>query len=233
MPYKKRPVRRKPYKKYAKKKPAYKRGLTVQKSPFSGMSQTQIVKMKYVEKFELDSSFGTIANYVFSANGLYDPNITGTGHQPLSFDQMMLFYTSYIVLGAKIKCTFNAQGLASGRTSHLVGIQLKDSSTSDTTSATTVIEQGRSKWKTLTSGEGSTNTVATVTSYASAKKFYGVPSLNDDIYKGSNSSNPEEQFYFHCIAGQFDEGADDGAIRVLAEIEYIVLLRDIRPLAAS
>jgi len=45
---------------------------------------------------------GVPSGYVFSANGMFDPNITGTGHQPLGFDQMMLLYEQYTVVASKI-----------------------------------------------------------------------------------------------------------------------------------
>jgi len=33
---------------------------------------------------------------------MFDPNITGTGHQPLGFDQMMLLYEQYTVVRSRI-----------------------------------------------------------------------------------------------------------------------------------
>jgi hypothetical protein len=41
-------------------------------------------------------------NYFFTANGLYDPDITGTGHQPMGFDTMMTFYEQYTVVSSAI-----------------------------------------------------------------------------------------------------------------------------------
>lgn len=39
---------------------------------------------------------GVVGSYVFQINGPYDPNVTGIGHQPLGFDQLMLMYEHYI-----------------------------------------------------------------------------------------------------------------------------------------
>jgi hypothetical protein len=41
--------------------------------------------------------------YVFRGNGPYDPDVTGTGSQPVGFDQLGLFFTSYYVVGSRIK----------------------------------------------------------------------------------------------------------------------------------
>jgi hypothetical protein len=59
----------------------------------------------YESGLVLAPAAGTVSYYRFSANGLFDPNITGTGHQPIGFDQMMLFFEQYTVLRSRIKVT--------------------------------------------------------------------------------------------------------------------------------
>lgn len=49
---------------------------------------------------------GIQSSYIFSANGAFDPNITGTGHQPMGFDQMMSLYEQYVVVRSHIKVCF-------------------------------------------------------------------------------------------------------------------------------
>lgn len=51
---------------------------------------------------------------IFRGNSLYDPDYTGTGHQPLYFDQYMAMYSKYRVLGSRCKVTYiNNQGSSS------------------------------------------------------------------------------------------------------------------------
>lgn len=59
------------------------------------------------------STFSSIANssgiptaHVFRINDLYDIDVTSTGHQPMGFDQMMLYYEHFVVTKAKVRCTF-------------------------------------------------------------------------------------------------------------------------------
>jgi hypothetical protein len=63
-------------------------------------------QLYYDSGFSLTGTAGVLARYVFSANGAYDPDITGTGHQMMGFDQMMLFYEQAVVVRSKIKVTF-------------------------------------------------------------------------------------------------------------------------------
>jgi len=46
----------------------------------------------------------------FSLNSLYDPDITGVGHQPYGFDQMAALYSNYIVESASIQARFVTPG---------------------------------------------------------------------------------------------------------------------------
>ena len=56
----------------------------------------------YSDQITLNPAAGTVSKHVFSANGLFDPNITGVGHQPRGFDQYMALYNHYTVIGARI-----------------------------------------------------------------------------------------------------------------------------------
>ena len=87
-----------------RRKPDWRKRTTIQKG--LGFSDGQIVKMRYVEEFELNPGLGSVASYVFRANGLYDPNYTGAGHQPYGFDQWMTYYNQFTVLGSKMKAIF-------------------------------------------------------------------------------------------------------------------------------
>jgi hypothetical protein len=45
---------------------------------------------------------GTSQQYTYKGNSLYDPNYTGTGHQPFYYDQYIAVYQRYRVYAAKI-----------------------------------------------------------------------------------------------------------------------------------
>jgi len=58
--------------------------------------------LKYVEEFTFTGT-GTTTNQVMRLNSLFDPNLTGTGHQPKYFDQLAAVYGTYIVLSTDFK----------------------------------------------------------------------------------------------------------------------------------
>lgn len=45
------------------------------------------------------------ANYTYSLNGLFDPNITGVGGQPVGFDPIMVMFLAYRVIETRFEIT--------------------------------------------------------------------------------------------------------------------------------
>jgi len=73
------------------------------------VSSAYITKMTYADQ---NNAAGTgPQTYVYCQNGLYDPDITGVGHQPRGFDQLEELYTRYYVYAARFDVTvLNAGG---------------------------------------------------------------------------------------------------------------------------
>jgi len=77
---------------------------------------------------------------------MYDPDITGTGHQPAGFDQMMLSYEHYIVTRARIWATAHN---GTSNTSPNFAIAVRAAAT-PVTVATQLLEDGTIKTSKLT-----------------------------------------------------------------------------------
>jgi len=63
--------------------------------------------------------------YIYVLNGLYDPDLTGTGHQPYSFDTCSLLYTNYMCTGCLVELEYfdpSADGI-------IVGYQVQGNTT--------------------------------------------------------------------------------------------------------
>lgn len=66
-------------------------------------------KLRYVEKFTLypEAVSGMLngAEVEICLNSLFDPNQSGTGHQPYCFDQIAALYKKYLVYGCTVQIT--------------------------------------------------------------------------------------------------------------------------------
>lgn len=191
------------------------------------LAKTTVRRLKYVDYFNINPAAGLFGSYIFSANGLYDPNISGTGHQPYAFDTLMQMYNHYIVLGSKIRVTaFQVTGGAP----FTLGIKLDDDGIGTGALLTELMEQP--DVKRVYSID--TTKPAIVTKTFSAKKQFGTKFITgDDAYRGSVTANPSEGSNFIVYVGPINETSDLGSIACVAEIEYIVKFIEPKTLAQS
>jgi len=190
--------KKKPF--YKKKNPVYTR--TVYQRTLSTRSLLPSVfptKLKYVEdRIDLTAGIGTMAVHVFSANGVYDPNITGAGHQPRGFDQLMSMFNHYTAVRGTIHVTFiNYAGVAEAGN---VGICLRDVSTAASL-VNTYLEDRHVTTALLKPVTGGNYPDPITLSYSfDAKKFLGRKDpMSDPDLKGSVTTNPAEAAYYHVF----------------------------------
>lgn len=76
----------------------------------SPIPQRFITKLKYGDYVSTDAT----GQYKFNLNSLWDPNRTGVGGQPYSFDTMATLYNRYRVIscGWRIQCMRDSAGIA-------------------------------------------------------------------------------------------------------------------------
>jgi hypothetical protein len=90
---------------------------------------TKSVKtLRYVDNFTLNPGIDIPTTYTVSCNNLYDPNVTGTGHQPMGFDQLMPLYDHYVGIATKLTVTYTSID-ATYIGNAIVGVSIKDSPT--------------------------------------------------------------------------------------------------------
>lgn len=195
----------------------------------SPVPYTLKTSLKYQEAVTLTPTAGTeiIGVHVFSANGLYDPNITGVGHQPRGFDQLMALYDHCVCIGSSIVVDFPA---ASGATAPAMGMVAVRDFTTVGTLFQDYMELGDCKYMSI-SGPGGymTRLVMNVNpnAYLGRSKPLGDPNL-----KNSNAANPSEQCYWHVAYGRAS-GTDVNAIRANIVITYTVVFIEPRDPGAS
>lgn len=191
-----------------------------------GFPKKLIMTHKYVDNFTLTSTTGGFANYVMTANGIYDPNISGTGHQPMFHDQVAALYNHYIVLGSK--CTFKFTPETTTTNTIRVCAFVEDAASLSLSNIDAVSEQVSGKVpKYCTAGN---NIVQGFTMKYSAKKYWGADYLAKDDLQGSGA-NPTEQVYYVLVAVADDVATI--AINVTVCIDYIVMWREPKETAQS
>lgn len=179
-------------------------------------------RLRYCDTFSVNASTSA---YVFRLNSLYDPDLSGVGHQPTYFDQLCGaagsgIYGKYRVLGSKITVTYTSRSppaLAVSNTSPALVYLAKDQdSTLTYTTASNVMEQSGNYWKVLQDKAGSNNVVKLSCTY-SPNRDLGY-SVGDDTIAAAYNANPGQQLY--AIVGKIDQGPATGDVQLYVEIEY-------------
>lgn len=178
------------------------------------MARKYAAVMNYQDEFLLNADTGA-AVQVFSANGLFDPNISAGGHQPRGFDQIMPMYDHYVCVGSTIRCTF----VNSSDSPLYVGISVRDSATV-TSVANNYMEGHTVRYVIIPPALGGNAPVRTVSMKLNPNKFLSRSHpLSDAELKGSVSANPAEQCYYHVFTESLD-GTNPDPIPVSAALTY-------------
>lgn len=228
MPYKKsKPMRKQAAKRTYKKKSTY-----LSPNQYPGFPQNKIVKMKYVENVSFDLTSLGQEKHTFRANSIFDPYVTGIGHQPIGHDQWNLFYNHYCVLGAKITAQFTSGSNDTGFEPVMYTVLLLDDTTT-TASILDSIEQGKAHY---TLQNGQVNAAAkTIRNTYSAKKFFNVADVKDNLDRigAPFGSNPTDEAIFQVGAQTIDEVPSAQGHNALITIEYIVMMSEPKELVQS
>ncbi len=79
---------------------------TTEPGSFGFIKPRILTTLKYHALLPLSAATGAGGQYLFRLGSLYDPDFTGTGHQPYGFDALAGIYTRYRVLRTKWKIIF-------------------------------------------------------------------------------------------------------------------------------
>lgn len=171
---------------------------------------------RYQENITLNVTAAAFGFWQFSANGMFDPNITGTGHQPNYFDAMMNIYQHYTVIGSKMTVKILNPGPVDG----LTILTYIDSSTSFGGAAPEFSSANQ-----VQINENSTP--VTLTSVWSAKATFGGNIYDNDELQGTNAANPAEQSY-HTIAVDSPVTLASRNFRFAVTVDYIAVYDELK-----
>lgn len=190
------------------------------KQPFAPQRSATLV---YNDLIPVTLSGTGTGQRVFSCNGLFDPDVTGTGHQPLYFDQMMTLYNHYVVTASRIKVR------ASTRTfGPILFVLGQNDDTTFEKSAITLSEQHASS-AVLTNPLAGNN--AFLSNKWSAQKTFGINPQSNPLMNGTASANPNEgTFWIFQIQ---DQGVSQDVVDLFVQIEYDVLFYELKDIIGS
>lgn len=178
--------------------------------------------LRYVQYHQLDPASTAFASQTFFVNSLYDPDYTGTGHQPMGYDQLTPLYNRYVVTGAKITTTFETSS-ASMNTGTTVGITVHEGGTfysSTSQDVETLIEQGKTTYKMLGVATGG-HAVATLSRKISMRKEFAVKDIiSGNFYSALVNANPVNGMFATIWASASNFGADAPATGTITKIEF-------------
>lgn len=150
------------------------------------------VCLKYVTRILLNPTSGTADNYQFRMNSLFDPDLTGTGHQPAGYDQIATLYNRWLVTKCSIQVTaWPAQTfpLVDTQQSSAIVCLNKTRDQMTFTNIETAMEQDYSKYCNI-GINGGPKTVRDTTDIADFAGIDARSMLNNEYYTGAIGANP-------------------------------------------
>lgn len=192
-----------------------------------GFPKRIVQKHKYVETVYLTSNSGTFVNYIVSCNGMYDPNLTGAGHQPMYFDQMGVLYDHYCVIGSKCKFTFCPTTVPTGQTRAAAYVNDDGSVTASIIETVSENSLG-SRIVAIPPGD---NKSRSITLKWSAKKYFPGSTLANVNLQGTTSANPTEASTY--VIGFQSDLTSTQEMTITIELEYIAVWSELRDVAPS
>lgn len=187
-----------------------------------------VTTLRYNDRFVLDAGAALAASHVYVANGLWDTDYTGGGHQPYGFDTIMPLYDHYVVIGCKFTVTFMNRDASN---TQVVGITVRDRVTT-TTDWRINTESGNTKWTNL-GVETASSANKTLRYNLNPAKFLGISKpLASENLRGTISTNPAETANVHIWATS-GTAADVGFVDCFVQIQYRVVFIEPQQIALS
>lgn len=179
----------------------------------------------------LSGGVGSVPTNYYVANGLYDPDATGTGHQPMGFDQMMALYEQATVVRSHIKVTFASAGEHAR-----VGIYLNPDTTNP--GVTRLVENGLITMGSLTGASTNNGQYAfcTLELACDVPIYFGRTRgeiLADPQMYNTIASNPGETVNFGVCAWAGFDAAADVSIAYDVIVTYDAVFWEPKKLASS
>lgn len=167
-----------------------------------GIPSVFMTKLKYSSTVVLSGI--PFDYYTFRGNSVYDPDYTGTGTQPLYYDELTALYRSYTVLGSEIQVTFSNRTSSGNAQYTRVGIYpLSDQTPYGNIDICS--ERDNCIYSTLGPPNGDQG-IINMKSYGKTVNILGMrkDESTDDAVTALVTANPQKEFFWVLWAGSLD-----------------------------
>lgn len=206
--------------------------------PLTIAPRSKMCRLRYCEVISLNPGTLTFDTAQFALNNLHDPNtstLSNFQHQPRGYDEAMLLYKRWVVVGAKI--TMRPIGPDIGteldKFSTCYGLYLHPDGETGFP-CTSYIDLVETRIKATYSYTGLDNSKSrTLSMKVSMKKHFNVEDIGDDfVYSGSLGTNVGKK----CLVTAFavnPSGENSPGCTYKLMIEYVVVFQDAKFLQTS
>lgn len=173
------------------------------------------VKLGFSENVSLDLSSTGYAEHTFRLNSLFDPDFTGTGSQPIGFDQWSAFYNRYRVHNTKFKVMAISTATTLG---FIMGCNVRRESAV----SPIYIDNIGEPFNQWTMGGSAQAGPVKIEGSNSIKEVYGIDNRTfmDEDYSASISGSPSRVNYLHVWANTWDVASAALVIQVFIELTF-------------
>lgn len=194
---------------------------TLSKSDY-GFPDKFSTKLRYAEVISFPTSGGAFQTNTFRLNSLYDPNLSGVGHQPMYHDQLAAIYGKYRVKWARIRVRFEMVSLPSTSTGSyaptLCGVVCSPNSSLVSSTYEALLEQDNNMVKILGDKSSGKSEVIVTQTYSPSRDLGN--GAVDDSNSGTFGNNPSQVFYGHIFKNDLTTNVSN--VTAIVEIEYSV-----------
>lgn len=212
------------HKKYAPKRKVYRKRVrranaVVSRTAF--IPDRMFTRLKYSELMAVTyTGLAAPAIYQFRAHSIFDPNLTGTGHQPYGHDQYSALYNRYRVYGVKYSVTFTNQD--AGKQFDIGFFKRPNNSAASVVE--TLLEYPFCQHKML-GAESSGQAIRTISGYCSNPRVLGITRAshrNDDSNQALIGYNPTAAGPIISAFISNQNTAESGTVNLRWNLEYYV-----------
>lgn len=193
------------------------RGLTG--LPLPAKLKTQLTYFQ--EGVSTQGSTPLLSAYQYALNSTYDPYVTGGGHEPMGYKQLMAFYQFCRVDKCRVVVEFTP-GTGTGNPPS-VGFQISENSSYSPTNLSEIVERGNCVYATLPNVAGYAGKVVLKKSW-DASKWYPTYQKYDEQFANTLNAGPTGELVYGNVFFIGPNGATytDGyyKIKLVMDVEF-------------